>query len=82
MRNMTRSGGAGGHVNPGEPQGARQQRRDSSGLALESSHQELISKDEGGGQGGVQEGKRAEQETLCTDSSGILETRGAAGDAQ
>ena len=32
--------------------------------------------------GGVQEGKRAEQETLCTDSSGILETRGAAGDAQ
>lgn len=48
---------------------------DSSGLGLESSHQQLTSTDEGGGQGGVQEGRRAEKEALCRDGSGVLGTR-------
>ena len=48
---------------------------DSSGLGLESSHQQLTSKDKGGGQGGVPERRRTEKETLCRDGSGVLETR-------
>ena len=60
---------------PGDRRETRPAVSDSSGLGLGSSHQQLTSKDEGGGQGGAQERRRAEKETLCRDGSGVLETR-------